>query len=56
MTHVPQLVAERWHRKQRVVADWSVPQFGQRHVDIGSQSTPSGRRRLRPKDRCRPAP
>ena len=39
MTQVPQLVAERWHKKQRAVSDWSVPQFGQRHVDIDSQST-----------------
>ena len=36
MTHVPQLVAERWHRKQRLVSDWSVPQFGQRQVAIDS--------------------
>jgi hypothetical protein len=39
MAHVPQLVAERWHRKQRADSTWSVPQFGQRHVAIGGQST-----------------
>ena len=39
MTHVPQLVAERSHRKQRVVSDWRVPQFGQRHIDIDAQFT-----------------
>ena len=39
ITHVPQLVAERSHRKQRVESDWRVPQFGQRHIDIEAQST-----------------
>jgi len=39
MTHVPQLVAERWHRKHRAESTWIVPQFGQRQVAIEAQST-----------------
>jgi hypothetical protein len=39
MTHVPQLVADRWQRKHRADSTWIVPQFGQRHVAMDSEST-----------------